>query len=89
MVVLLIGPGRGPSPGEGQHEACKVFWQVVAVHTSPELVPAQLCDTTAQQCSNPFWLVPVAASRVFGGAHKRARAGGALPSELISVPSAR
>ena len=89
MVVLLIGPGRGPSPGEGQHEARKVFWQVVAAQAFPELVPAQLCDTAAQQCFNPFWLVPVAASRVFGGAHKRASAGGALPSELISVPSTR
>ena len=76
MVVLLIGPGRGPLPGEGQHEARKVFfWQVVAVHTSPELVPAQLCDPPTQQCSNPFWLVPVAASRVFGGAHNDAGAG--------------
>ena len=89
MVVLLIGPGRGPSPGEGQHEACKVFWQVVAVQAFPELVPAQLCDTRTQQCSPTFWSAPVAASRVFGGGHKNAGAGGALPSELISVPSAR
>ena len=89
MVVLLIGPGRGPSPGEGQHEARKVSWQVVAVQAFPELVPAQLCDTTAQQCSNPFSSAPRGASRVFGGAHNNAGAGGALPSELISVPSAR
>ena len=89
MVVLLIGPGRGPSPGEGQHEARKASWQVVAAQAFPELVPAQRCDPPAQQCSPTFWLVPVAASRVFGGAHKRARAGGALPSDLISVPSAR
>ena len=89
MVVLLIGPGRGPSPGEGQHEARKVFWQVVAAQAFPELVPAQLCDRTAQQQSPTFWLVPVAASRVFGGAHNNAGAGGALPSELISVPSGR
>ena len=88
MVVLLIGPGRGPSPGEGQHEARKVFWQVAA-QAFPELVPAQLCDTRTRQCSNPFWLVPVAASRVFSGAHNNAGAGGPLPSELISVPSAR
>ena len=89
MVVLLIGPGRGPSPGEGQHEACKVFWQVVAAQAFPELVPAQLCDTRTRQRSPTFWLAPRVASRVFGGAHKRARAGGALPSELISVPSGR
>ena len=90
MVVLLIGPGRGPSPGEGQHEARKVFWQAVAVQTSSELFPAQLCAPSTRQCSSPtFWPAPVAASRVLGGAHKRARAGGALPSELISVPSAR
>ena len=89
MVVLLIGPGRGPSPGEGQHEARKVSWQVVAVQTSSELFPAQLCDTRTRQCCPTFWLAPRVASRVFGGAHKRARAGGALPSELISVPSGR
>ena len=89
MVVLLIGPGRGPSPGEGQHEARKVFWQVVAVQAFPELFPAQLCDTRTRQCSPTFWLAPRVASRVFGGAHNNAGAGGALPSELISVPSAR
>ena len=89
MVVLLIGPGRGPSPGEGQHEARQVSWQVVAAQAFPELVPAQLCDKTMPQCSPTFWSAPRVASRVFGGAHKRARAGGALPSELISVPSAR
>ena len=82
MVVLLIGPGRGKLPGEGQHEALKVFWQVVAVQTSPELFPMR-------QCSPTFWSARLAASKLFGGAHKKVRAGGALPSELISVPSAR